>query len=141
MVQFVVPIREGRKNHTIRANRKYPIKPGDKLYLYCGRRRKGAFRILPDPVTCTRAFPIQIHLGHPGVSVTVDGQQLSDDEREALATADGFESWTAMALFWVDNHSRKGTFGLVRFNGQIIHWSPRTMGCGEENSATEGQAR
>ena len=52
--QFVEPIRDGRKHHTIRAARKIPVKVGEKLYLYCGCRQKGAFRILPEPQTCTR---------------------------------------------------------------------------------------
>lgn len=66
--QFVEPIRTGRKRHTIRATRKHPIQTGDKLYLYCGLRQRGAFRILPAPVVCTKALPIRIQmspeLGH-----------------------------------------------------------------------------
>lgn len=123
--QFVEPIREGRKNHTIRADRKIPIKAGDKCYLYCGLRHKGAFRILPEPATCTKALPIRILLGRPGPHVIIDGQDLNDDECEALAIADGFPNWSAMALFWVTEHKSPGKgFGWVDFSGQIIHWEP-----------------
>lgn len=122
--QFVDPIREGRKNHTIRADRKHPIKTGDKLYLYCGLRRKGAYRILPEPVTCTKAVPISIDFRRLGTQfnefVFIGEQRLSHDECEALARADGFGDWTAMVAFWEREHG--DCRGEVRFSGQIIHW-------------------
>ena len=122
---FVSPIRRGLKNHTIRADRKIPIKAGDRLYLYCGLRHKGAFRILPEPVTCTRALPIRIRLGVPrGPKVVIADEELSRDEMEALAIADGFPNWPSMALFWINEHGDGKSFGLVNFSGQIIHWDP-----------------
>jgi hypothetical protein len=122
--QFVDPIRLGTKRHTIRAERKVPIKAGDLLYLYCGLRREGAFRILPDPQICTKALPIHIHLGYPRVSVAIADEELSRDEIEALARADGFTDWNAMAHFWIATHGSKERIGFVDFHGQIIHWNP-----------------
>lgn len=58
--RFVEPIRSGVKAHTIRAKRKIPVKVGDLLYLYCGLRHPGAYRILPEPVVCTRVESIHI---------------------------------------------------------------------------------
>ena len=115
--QFVEPIRAGTKNHTIRADRAVPIKPGDKLYLYCGLRQKGAFRILSEPVTCTRVQQIEIDpkQGWWSYSITiwVDAVLLGFDETKRLAEADGFDSLEGMAAFWRDR---------LPFKGQIIHW-------------------
>lgn len=114
--QFVAPIQAGAKSHTIRADRAIPIKPGDKLYLYTGLRRKGAARILPEPVTCTMVQPIKIRKRNCCENhfvVTVDGTDLARDERERLAVADGFLSFAAMMTFWE---------GRLPFKGQIIYW-------------------
>jgi hypothetical protein len=114
--QFVQPIREGRKRHTIRAERKIPVKVGDKLYLYSGLRQKGAFRILLDAVTCTRVENIVIGYGEARRFVlTVDGQVLDRSERERLARADGFKDFDKMMEFWR---------GRLPFKGNIIHWKP-----------------
>jgi hypothetical protein len=113
MRRFVEPIRAGSKAHTIRAERVYPIKPGDPLFLYCGARRPGAFRILPKPVTCTRVEPIFIG---ELFEVRVSGLFLDPAERELLAMADGFpEGFEEMMEFWT---------GRLPFKGQIIHWPP-----------------
>lgn len=108
--QFVQPIREGIKHHTIRADRKIPFKVGDKLYLYCGMRQKGAFRILPDAVMCTKVKDIEIWAD---LAIKVDDEWLAKDEREALAIRDGFGSHAHMMTFWD---------GRLPFKGKIIHW-------------------
>jgi len=135
--QFVEPIRAGTKHHTIRADRKVPIKPGDKLYLYCGLRHKGAFRILPGAVACTRVISIRIHIVRvrdwvEEQAVWIEGQKLANDEAQALAVADGFPDWPAMRRFWLDTHGKskkeptrgnqKSAVRRVSFTGQIIHW-------------------
>lgn len=114
--QFVGPIRARTKQQTIRASRKNPIEAGDRLFLYCGLRQPGAYRILPEPVTCTRVEPISIGAaGHliPGI-VILGGNPLSDDEREALAVADGFSGWPEMRDFFQDR---------LPFAGQIVYWA------------------
>ena len=122
--QFVEPIRKGTNHHTIRAMRKIPVKCGEKLYLYCGCRQKGAFRILPEPQICTRVQSIKIEMELGGERVTIDGNVIDLDERKQLALADGFESLDAFRDFWenvhgedLPNHGR-----IVNFTGQIIHW-------------------
>jgi hypothetical protein len=107
--RFVAPIRARTKHHTIRADRKIPIKVGDKLYLYCGARHPGAFRILPEPVTCTKVRRIQIN----PYSVFIDGEIIFSDECELLAVADGFTNFKDMMAFWE---------GRLPFKGNIIHW-------------------
>ena len=111
--RFVDPIRAGIKHHTIRADRKVPIKVGDRLYLYCGLRHPGAYRILPEPVTCTSIQRIALTDWNNEIRATIDGIELGLDECERLAIADGFENWLAMAMFWN---------GRYPFYGHIIHW-------------------
>jgi hypothetical protein len=115
--QFVDPIRSGRKHHTIRAKRKVPVKVGDLLYLYCGLRQAGAYRILPEPVRCTKVLPISIEIKtrpeYQLICVLIDGEMLDSDEAEQLAHADGFDNFAAMMKFWE---------GRLPFRGEIIHW-------------------
>lgn len=110
---FVDHIRSGRKAHTIRAERKHPVKVGDKLYLYCGLRQKGAFRILPEPVICTKIQGIEIRDIGNKEFIFVDGETLMPDECETLAKADGFDNFKDMMAFWE---------GRLPFKGTIIHW-------------------
>jgi hypothetical protein len=113
--QFVEPIRNGRKHHTIRATRKIPVCKGDKLYLYTGLRHTGAYRILAEPVICTRVENIQIVDGGTWLPrVLIADQVLLLDECERLAAADGFNDFAEMMKFWE---------GRLPFVGQIIHWN------------------
>lgn len=118
--QFVDPIQSGRKHHTIRATRKIPVKPNDKLYLYCGARTKNCFLILVEPQTCTRVQTIEINSLVGDVEIIVDGTVLALDEMQQLARADGFENLTMFYHFWQVNHGDQ--HGHVNFTGQIIHW-------------------
>jgi hypothetical protein len=115
--QFIEPIQTRVKAHTIRATRKIPVKPGDLLYLYTGLRHKGAYRILPEPVVCTRVESITIkdagQMCTPRFSIHVEGYVLDKYECERLAHADGFDSFGDMMKFWE---------GRLPFEGQIIHW-------------------
>ena len=124
MPRFVEPIRLGFKCHTIRANRKVPVKVGDKLYLYCGARHPGCFRILPDAVACTKVLPIRIGHWTSGslglVGIQIEGIEIERGERDRLAIADGFTNWTEMLNFWIKTHG--GRDGSVHFTGSLIHW-------------------
>lgn len=107
--RFVGPIERREKLHTIRADRKHPIKVGDTLYLYTGLRHKGARRIIP-PVVCSRVEQIVINADG---TVKVEGRYLSHLEFEELARCDGFDDAIEMLRFWE---------GRLPFKGQIIHW-------------------
>jgi hypothetical protein len=48
--------------------------------------------------------------------VLIDGQELSADEREALARRDGFPNFEEMIWFWQQPKNR------LPFRGHIIHW-------------------
>lgn len=117
--QFVPPMRAGVKNHTIRGDRKFPIKVGDILYCYCGARTKHCFKIFDKPPVCTKVLPIVINICGTAL-VLVDGERLRPDECERLAIADGFANFSEMMQFWKKEHGDKD--GRVLFSGQIIHW-------------------
>ena len=113
--RFVPKILSGEKTHTIRAVRAHPDKPGKMLHLYCGLRHKSVQLLMRVP--CVKIEEIEIDAcGHEcncDPFVAIDGVELSESEREALAVRDGFESFDEMLDFWA---------GRLPFKGHIIHW-------------------
>ena len=113
--RFVPLILDGRKTHTIRAQRKNPDKAGNILHLYTGLRTKKAQLLMR--VRCARIEEITIDAcGHEcncDGSIEIEGIELSESEREALARRDGFENFDEMLEFWS---------GRLPFEGHIIHW-------------------
>jgi hypothetical protein len=78
-------------------------------------RHKGAYRILPEPVICTKVQEIQIKDIGTVKFIFIEGATLMPDECDALAKADGFDNFKDMMEFWD---------GRLPFKGQIIHWKP-----------------
>lgn len=113
--QFVPLILSGSKNHTIRAKRANPDKAGNTLHLYTGLRHKGAKLLMRVP--CVKVEEITIDAcGHEcncDGTIEIDGVELSESEREALAKRDGFEDFNSMLDFWA---------GRLPFKGHVIHW-------------------
>jgi len=118
--QFAGAIRTGSKTQTIRAHgKRQPPKVGDWAYCYTGLRtrdvcRLGAFRIV-------RVTQISISAGSCSVSVPRCGvwSNLSAEEIEQLARADGFSSAGDFFDFFSREHG--GTLG-----GHLIEWDPET---------------
>lgn len=110
--QFVQPILDGTKRHTIRRRRKRPDRPGSILHLYTGLRQPGA-RLLKC-VTCLRVMLIQINADG---RIFVDERELTGDEKQVLARFDGFEDLASMMAYWRDA-------GGLPFNGDLIVWAP-----------------
>jgi len=118
--QFEKPIRAKQKRHTIRGKRRglRQIRVGDRLDCYVNSRQK-SMRLL-GRWPCTRIQDIRIkgrfhrYGGFIG-GVLIDGVQLMQDECEALAKSDGFQSWDEMTRFWR---------GRLPFHGDMIHWDP-----------------
>jgi hypothetical protein len=128
--RFVSLIESGEKRHTIRGHRA-DIEAGTRLDLYARPRQKGMRLIFRAP--CTKVEQIEIRDFAAGVDagIRIDGIELSGDERELLAKADGFTqskvnehfvstAWLDMLMFWE---------GRLPFDGVIIHWdfAKRTM--------------
>lgn len=106
---FAHDVEIGVKHQTIRLNRKYPTKKGDKLSLYTGMRTKRC-RLLKR-AECTSVVPVEIH----DTYVTVDGERLHRDDIKALALADGFLSSAMFVSFF------EKQYGLP-FKGVLIKW-------------------
>jgi hypothetical protein len=116
--QFEPHIRSKRKQHTIRAKRKRPIKPGDRLYLYSGMRTKSCRKIVNAVCVCSKVEEIRIwevrgETPEDNFRVAIDGVGLEKDECQALARADGFNNFADMMKFWD---------GRLPFHGDVIHW-------------------
>lgn len=110
--RFVSKILSGEKTHTIRAERAHPDKPGNTLHLYSGLRTKKAKLLMR--ALCVKVEEIHIRAVNGwDVSVAIDGVDLDETEREALARRDGFDDFAEMVDFW---RSR------LPFHGHIIHW-------------------
>lgn len=106
--RFAALIESGQKRQTIRATRKRPIVRGDVLYLYTGQRSKHS-RLL-GVASCLSAEEISIEEN----SCWLD-HALNSEECQALATADGFESWAHMVDWFRETHG-------LPFAGQLIRW-------------------
>lgn len=117
--QFGPAVRSGSKAQTIRAHGKRPPpKVGDWAYCYTGLRtrdvcRLGAFRII-------HVTQISISSHSRIVSIPSNGAwyNLTDDEIEQLARADGFASADEFFGFFAKEHG--GTLG-----GHLITWNPK----------------
>lgn len=123
--RFAPMILSGEKQHTIRAVRKHPDKPGNTMHLFTGLRTKKTQLLMRVP--CVKVDEIVIEMQKakgPGVltrgllfpHVLINGEDLSRDELEALARSDGFRNFPEMILFWREPKNR------LPFKGHIIYW-------------------
>jgi hypothetical protein len=118
--RFVDLILEGKKNQTIRNFRKYPIQPGETLYLYFGMRTKHCKKL--KEVVCKEVS--QIYITELGVVITSHSDSFpylqtatitKIDSLNEFAQRDGFVSWKEMKLWWTTTHQ-------LPFTGQLIQW-------------------
>lgn len=106
--RFAERVASGEKRHTIRGKRAHADKPGNTVHLYTGLRTKTTRLLLK--AQCSRVDEIEIdRLGR----IWINAEQLSQDEAEALAVADGFANYAEMLTFWD---------GKLPFEGHVIHW-------------------
>ena len=81
--QFAEFIRAGSKRHTIRAKRKFPVKPGDICHCYVDPRQKTMALLGRWPCTVVQDVIIrQPSLEIPVLEIEIDGERLSNDEAE-----------------------------------------------------------
>jgi hypothetical protein len=115
--RFVDLILEGSKNQTIRNFRKYPINPGETLYLYYGMRTKHCKKL--KEVICKSVHPIKItkfgiYIKFPETDDAF-GIWKKVINLNSFAKEDGFVSWEEMKLWWTMTHK-------LPFTGQLIQW-------------------
>lgn len=114
--QFVEPIVSGLKRQTIRAERRYPDKPGNTMHLYTGLRTKHVHLI--GTAICTSVDPVEIwdHLSPDDpAGIKVFHGELSPVQRDAFAYSDGFKDWAEMLQFWraLPRFHGRGFYGAV----------------------------
>jgi len=115
--QFAEAVRDGTKRQTIRSPRKYPIKKGDKLYLYTGLRTKNAEKIME--VECKSVKRVDLcGCGHRVVlqyNITEEEVVIKGRGLHAFAQKDGFSDWGEMWMWFTNTHG-------LPFRGTLIEW-------------------
>lgn len=124
--QFVAPVESGAKTHTIRAKRLNRPRPGQVFYGYYGMRTSQCRKLIESVITRVQDITIDVAslytdyiagdhviLVHP--KMVIDGEELAEDEMEALARKDGFSDLRAMMMFWPRE--------VLPFSGDLIHWT------------------
>lgn len=107
--RFAEAVEAGWKLQTIRAPRKRPIKPGDRLYLYTGMRTKGCRKLGEGRCTATTKIGVREH------GITCGLQIVIARWRESFAELDGFGSWIEMREWFRKEYE-------LPFTGVLIEW-------------------
>lgn len=118
------PLTEEMKRHTIRADRRRHVRPGEAVQLYVGMRTRQC-RLIGVGI-CTWVAPILLHLAPAGQGgkVTIWRTEAeyvgqTSDELDRFAKGDGFKDWADLLAFWAAEHP-----GQSEFAGVIINWEP-----------------
>lgn len=110
--QFKDLIKQGIKQHTIRADKGNRWKVGTKIHFWMGNPRNVHAKNKPHQFgtgVCCKVVPISIYPKND--AIICDGYGLSMSEIEDLAINDGFESWEDMKTFFTED-----------FVGKMIFW-------------------
>ena len=122
--QFVLPIKQGKKVHTIRADQSARWKAGTKIHFWKGNPRNpdsNPYEFKQGECVCVQSISIIKGLSLQSVfsfSVFIDDEQVTDDATiEELIRADGLLVHEFYHWFIPD--------GTRRFDGKIIHWTEK----------------
>lgn len=119
--RFISWILDLSKRHTIRKKRKYPPKPGDKIYLYFGLRTKWCKKIGEATCDSTKEI-IFTEMGN----VFINGKRLNQSQKDFLAWMDGFRPALSSALNPIGSFKMMFRFWKVHhqlpFTGEITYW-------------------
>lgn len=120
--RFAPLVQFGQKTQTIRPMRKRPLKVGDRLFLdtWEGKPYRSKTRRLGIGVIESVQL-ITLGRGPVHGEIIVDGQLLGNQERTAVARADGFSSVAELLDWFEENHG-------LPFCGVIIRWELRKAG-------------
>jgi len=105
-------VESGECTQTIRPDRVYPVKVGDRLHQWQQQRSK--YRRKLGQSNCTIVTPIVIKQGH--IYLNGENTCLPDPQAQELAIADGFESLEAFLLFFQKEYKHDV------FTGTVIKW-------------------
>lgn len=113
--QFVRPILDGAKAHTIRADRKRHARPGEQVQLYWGLRSKHATLIAR--ATCASALPIRLNFNMDAVVIEGRPHIVRPKALDLFARSDGFDDWAGLRKFWHQEHDAPSSW-----SGVIVSW-------------------
>ncbi|GJD55206.1 hypothetical protein [Methylobacterium dankookense] len=132
--QFMQPIRERVKPHTLRdfrRGRSRHARPGEQLQLYVGMRTSSCELI--GRAVCDRFQSVSLDFSAPNPIVLTDlvevgfstfeaaGEPQAVRAVDSFAVSDGFEDIEAMARFWRDTHDTS------IWQGCLIGWDVTTL--------------
>jgi len=109
--QFVDPILEDRKKHSIREDRHDRWKTGIMIHFSIGVRTKGYKCFKKGPCVSTQRIRIE-YRERKWPHIFIDDRELDPDQMEVLARNDGFENMKTF-FCWFNKD----------FKGKIIHWT------------------
>lgn len=111
MKQFADDVGAGRKDFTIRNERKRHAKPGERIQLYTGMMHKNCRKlVVPDPI-CLYVKPITIHCME---GIFINGVRLKPPQEHLVIVLDGFKKLTDFYDFHLD--------GQYKVNKFLIRW-------------------
>lgn len=109
------------KIHTIRVDEQDQWRLGMPIHFAINNRSKNRFQFAPVvPVKGVQRIEIMFKKGK--ASIYIDNQKLNRRWYDQLAVNDGFENWTSMAIYFMQNAKPHETGGYI-FKGKIIHWT------------------
>ena len=118
--QFVEPILNGSKIHTIREDTPGRWKAGNSIQAATGVRTKNYNCFFESECKSTQKIIMQYRPGSVCLDVTIDGRLLNWEWRRQLALFDGFDSWLDMYNWFYPIIEKKTNQTFV---GKIIHWT------------------
>lgn len=107
--QFAAKVESGEKRSTIRAQRKRPIRQGDRLYHYTGMRTQRCRKLLETNAEQVACIFIDDDV------INIDGETLLPYAIAELARGDGFANIGEFKDFFRTTHG-------LPFVGQLIEW-------------------
>lgn len=112
--RFASLVYKGLKRHTIRHWR---MNPGEICHCYVNPRQRSMKLLGRWPCVKVEEILITLCYGETEPDIWIEGQRLSEDERDSFAKLDGFPGgWSEMVEYWTSKRQVKS------FRGYVIHW-------------------
>jgi hypothetical protein len=118
--QFVQPILDGTKIHTIRLAKEGRWVPGRKIHFATGVRTKNYSCFKEGDCISTQQISMQVNSG--GLKVSIDGKELSIYELKMLSEYDGFNTVIDF-IDWFLPIVQETPFDVQYFT--LIHWTDK----------------
>lgn len=123
--QFVEPIKDGDKGHTMRFGQKRKWRPGMQIHMRSGKDRYHTEQFAEFPCLAVRRVTVRLRLvekSRYGLRIDVDGLTLSDEQERQLLQNDGFASVAEAVNFFFPKHVR-----VMEKTGSLYADEPATL--------------